>query len=68
MPETGRSARGDGAPHRAAARVVHAEHGEVVRPLAREDAGLGGGVAGHVAVPVQVVRRQVQHHRRIETD
>ena len=58
----------EGAPHRARALVVHAEHGEVVRALPREDGGLGGGVACHVAVPVQVVGRQVQHHGRVETD
>jgi hypothetical protein len=46
--------------------VALAEHGHVARLLAVEDAGLGGAVAVHVAVAVQMVGREVEHRRHVE--
>eukprot|EP00959_Pyramimonas_sp_CCMP1952_P430472 9015917-Pyramimonas_sp.AAC.1 len=46
--------------------AVRIHDGEVARTHALEDATLGAAIGGHVAVALQVVRGEVQHHARLE--
>ena len=53
-------------PQRGAVRIVNADHGGIPGALPVEDMRLRRGIARHVAMPVQVVRADVQQRRRIE--
>ncbi len=45
--------------------VVGIQNGEIVRALVLENAGLGGGVVLKRVVPVEMIGRDIQHHRNL---
>jgi hypothetical protein len=48
--------------------VVDADHGAIARLLAVEDVFLGRDIARHVAVPVDMVGRDVEPHRNVRAE
>ena len=46
--------------------VVNADDGGVGFPLMRKDLPFGGGIAGHVAVAIEMIGAEIEHTRGIE--
>ena len=54
--------------HGARAGIVDADHRQVAGCLAVEDRALRRGIAGHVAMAIDMVGAEVEHRRRIEAE